>query len=257
MKIFSKLAVVMAAICMLPQGLSAQEEVEANINADIVSRYMWRGQHLGNVSIQPEMSVSWQGLKLSAEGSLGFESTDTREIDVTLGYSKFGFNIGVTDYWTSGVDENNRYFHFPKKGPHQLEGNIGYSCKYFSLQAYTIFWGNDFKISGDQAYSTYIEVNVPFKLGGVDWNVAAAMTPFETAGYTVTTEETLATGVKKDVTKPYYFYAEGAACVMASVRATKNFEMSFGKLPVFAEFHANPYLQTADMLFGVTICPFQ
>ena len=257
MKIFSKFAVILSVLFVLPQGVCAQDKIEAYLGADLLSRYMWRGQHLGDVSIQPQLSVGWKGLKINAEGNIGFESKDTRELDVTLEYSKFGFNIGVTDYWTSGVDENNRYFYYPKHGPHQLEGNLGYSCKYFSLQAYSIFWGNDFKISGEQAYSTYIELGVPFKLGGVDWEVKAGMTPFKSAGYTETTEQTLPSGVKRDVTKCYYFYAEGAACVMASIRATKNLDLTFAELPVFAELHANPYLQTADLLFGVTICPFK
>ena len=42
-----------AIIAMLPAALSAQEHIEADIGADIVSGYIWRGQDLGNISIQP------------------------------------------------------------------------------------------------------------------------------------------------------------------------------------------------------------
>ncbi len=38
-----------AIIAMLPAALSAQEHIEADIGADIVSGYIWRGQDLGNI----------------------------------------------------------------------------------------------------------------------------------------------------------------------------------------------------------------
>ena len=41
-----------AIIAMLPAALSAQEHIEADIGADIVSGYIWRGQDLGNISIR-------------------------------------------------------------------------------------------------------------------------------------------------------------------------------------------------------------
>lgn len=241
-------------VLVLPTTAGAQnddDEVEAYVGADMVSHYMWRGQDRGGFSFQPEAYVSWKGLTVKMMGSAGFESTDPREIDITLGYETAGFNIGVIDYWKTGLDPNDRYFYFDKKGGHRVEGNIGYSWKYGSLQAYAIFWGNDFKIDGKQAYSTYVEMSVPFKLGGVNWKVAVGGTPFESAGHNETVSEN---GVTKQI--PDYDYAEGPACVMASLRAQKNIELGFASLPVFAEFHANPYLQTANVLFGITISPF-
>lgn len=38
-----------AIIAMLPAALAAQEHIEADIGADIVSGYIWRGQDLGNI----------------------------------------------------------------------------------------------------------------------------------------------------------------------------------------------------------------
>ena len=37
----------------IPVISMAQNKVEADIGADLVSGYIWRGQDLGNVSIQP------------------------------------------------------------------------------------------------------------------------------------------------------------------------------------------------------------
>lgn len=244
--------------CLLLSGSIisfAQDKPKAYLDADIVSRYMWRGIDMAGVSIQPEVSLKWKGLFIDAQGSVGIESTDVKEIDLSLGYERYGFNIGVTDYWSSGIEENDLYFKYEKKGAHQLEANIGYTCKYGSLQAYTMFWGNDFKINGDQAYSTYLELTVPFKLGGVDWKLGVGGTFMESAGRKESETEKTSDG---DITrtKYFYYYAEGPACVMASLRATKNINIGNVSLPVFAELHTNPYLQKAHLLFGITIRPF-
>jgi hypothetical protein len=90
-------------------------------------------------------------------------------------------------------------------------------------------------------------------LGGLNWRVAAGVTPFE-SGCTVETYTDKTTG--KAAKRTTYTYAEGFACVMASIRATKTLDLGFSNMPVFAEFHTNPYLQTANVVFGVTICPF-
>jgi len=258
-QIFTTTLRATAALCLLfisALGAAAQDKPQAIINADIVSRYMWRGTDMAGVSIQPEIRVDWKGVFIDACSSIGIEKDDLRDIDITLGYERWGFNIGVTDYWTSGVDENDLYFKYTKKGAHQLEANLGYTCKYGSLQAYTMFWGNDFKINGKQAYSTYFELTVPFKFGGLDWNLAVGGTAFESSGYAVEDREHTELG---DIvyTKRYYMYAEGPACVKASLRATKAFEVGNFSLPIFAELHTNPYLQTAHLLFGITIQPFK
>ena len=66
-------------------GVWAQDQVEAHLGADIVSDYIWRGQDFGDVSLQPELSVAWKGLSLSAWGSVGLsDKDDARELDLTL-----------------------------------------------------------------------------------------------------------------------------------------------------------------------------
>lgn len=255
MKMWKKIAVVAMAVIATKTPVCAQVsfgEVESYVDIDLVSHYMWRGQDKGGISIQPEAYVSWSGLTFKLEGSTGIEPSDIKKLDVTLGYEFGGLNIGVIDRWTSGIDKNDRYFYYEKKGAHQLEANIGYSWKYGSLQAYTIFMGNDYLISGKHAYSTYVELNVPFKLGGIDWMASVGGTPFESAGYL----EIFETPDQETHAVPHYFYAEGPACVVASLRATKTIDMGFAHVPVFAELNTNPYLQKATFLCGLTIAPF-
>ncbi len=248
-------ALALAAITFLPAQVSAQDEFTASVSGSLVSRYMWRGIDMAGPSIQPSLTLGWKGLSLDVSGNIPFDKEDVRDIDVTLGYSLYGFNIGVIDYWTADVDPKNRYFYYGGEAecPHQLEANLGYTCKYGSLQAYTMVYGNDYKIDGDRAYSTYIELSVPFRLGGLDWDVRAGVTPFESAGSTY--DETVITesGKTKTVTRGDWMYGESFTCNMASIRATKNLEFKHFNVPVFVELHTNPYLQRANLVFGVTI----
>ena len=45
----------------------AQEtKVETTIAADVVNQYIWRGQELGNVSLQPTLGIDYKGLSLTS-----------------------------------------------------------------------------------------------------------------------------------------------------------------------------------------------
>ena len=50
---------------------SAKDKIEATIGADLVSQYIWRGQNLGDFSLQPTLGVGYKGISLSAWGSVG------------------------------------------------------------------------------------------------------------------------------------------------------------------------------------------
>lgn len=256
MKKTTALTLVVTALMSLVTPALAQDDVEASVEATLVSKYMWRGQDLGGISLQPAAAVSWQGLTLKASGSTGFDRSDGDEIDLELGYTYNGFSIGLIDYWHSGKDVENRYMKFDRdEGPHLMEAYLGYTCRHFGLKAYTTFWGVDNKPNGERAYSTYIEAILPFRLGGLDWQLAAGMTPFESSSEKRKKEADTFIG-REVITYDSYFYADGPACVMASLRATKQLYVGDVRLPVFAEIHTNPYMQRASVLLGFSVIPF-
>lgn len=244
-----KLMVLVAGMMFAPASMNAQESAEVEAQVDLVSNYLWRGMQKGGISLQPSAKVKWQGAYVKMFGSKGFADGDEEELDFSLGYEfPFGLNIGVNDYWQTGIEPRDLYFAYNKETTgHRLEGNIGYTCRYGSLQAYCIFYGHDTKLNGQQAYSTYIELTVPFHLGGLNWEAKAGFTPMESAGVAIPDYSTLSETHD-------YFYAEGPACVSASVRATKEIRLRGGlTLPVFAELNTNPYLQTARIMGGIGI----
>ena len=50
-----KMSVLALGLIAFAPAASAQDEVETTIAADVVSQYIWRGQDLGNVSLQPTL----------------------------------------------------------------------------------------------------------------------------------------------------------------------------------------------------------
>lgn len=212
--------------------LAAQEEVEATVGADLVSDYIWRGQNLGNAAIQPGLGVSYKGVSLSAWGSIGIaNTTDTKEFDLTLGYTAGGFNIGVTDYWFNTAD---KYFYYKDDATaHVFEANVGYDFGPASLQVYTNFAGADgFNSRGDRAYSTYVEASAPFTLGGLDWTATLGFVPMKTS----------------------FYDTDGFAVTNISLKAAKEVKITDNfSLPVFAGITANPRAEKAYFVFGISL----
>lgn len=236
MKKLGKKFVLAMALMGTMTAANAQDNVEATIQADVVNQYYWRGQDLGAVSLQPTLGLSYKGLSLTAWGSLGLsEPSDTKEFDLTLAYSVGGFNIGITDYWFNSP--NDRYFSYEAhETSHVFEANVGYDFGPCAIQWYTNIAGNDgLNKDGDRAYSSYVELSAPFKLGGLDWSAAIGAVPFATS---------------------FYADVNGFAITNVSLKASKDIQVtpSFS-IPVFAGIAANPSTEKAYLLCGFTLRP--
>lgn len=216
----------------------AQEEVETTIGTDVVSQYIWRGLDLGNVSLQPTLGIAWKGLSLTAWGAVGLtDSNDTKEFDLTASYTIGGFSIGITDYWfNDGLDPEGRYFKYDAHSTnHLFEATIGYDFGVASLQWSTNFAGNDgVNKDGKRAYSSYLEANVPFRLGGADWTATAGAVPYATTSYETT----------------------GFAITNLALKATKDIKVTDTfSIPVFGQVVANPCSGHAYLVLGFTLQP--
>ena len=220
-------------------AVEAQEaKVETTLQADVVSQYIWRAQELSNASIQPTLGIGYKGLSLTAWGSIGLtDPNDTKEYDLTLGYSTGGFNIGVTDYWfNTGLDPEGRYFMYEAhRTNHIFEANVGYDFGVVGLQWYTNFAGNDgLTKKGKRAYSSYFEVSAPFKLATIDWAATAGAVPYATD----------------------FYGANGFAVTNLALTATKDIRVTDTfSIPIFGKFVANPCSQKAYLVFGFTLRP--
>ncbi|MBQ8153328.1 MAG: hypothetical protein IJ069_06580 [Prevotella sp.] len=230
----------MRKIVILAMGLVAsatalaQDKIEATIGADFVSQYIWRGLDCGNVSLQPTLGIAYKGFSLSAWGSVGFKSEDTKEFDLTASYTTGGLTIGVTDYWFNSPEE--RYFYYNAHSTsHVFEAFATYDFGLLSAAWYTNFAGNDgLNKSGKRAYSSYFEVNAPFKLATCDWTGTLGVVPYATDFYDTT----------------------GFAVTNVALKASKDIKITDSfSVPIFAQVVANPCSQKAYFVFGFTLQP--
>jgi hypothetical protein len=227
---------VLMAIVATAMPATAQDKVEGTIAADVVNQYIWRGQDLGDVSLQPTLGIAYKGLSLTAWGSVGLsDPNDTKEFDLTAAWQVGGFHIGVTDYWFNTPNE--RYFDYAAHSTsHVFEANVGYDFGPLALNWYTNFAGNDgVNNSGDRAYSSYLEAAVPFSLAGCQWTATVGAVPYATS---------------------FYAEANGFAVTNVSVKATKDIRVTDSfSVPVFAGIATNPSSEKAWLLFGFTLRP--
>ena len=225
--------ILIVALSCLTTVVGAQDKVEPILNADLVSQFIWRGLDRGDVSIQPELGISWKGFSLSAWGSIGLSnSKDCKEIDLKASYTIGGLTLTLSDYWT---DETNlSYFDYHARDTgHVFEGGVGYDFGVLSLSWQTIFAGNNFqKQSGKRAYSSYAEVVVPFNLATCEWEATIGVVPYASD----------------------YYLAKGFRVSNLSLRATKDIPITQKfALPVFAQLVGNPNTKKLFFVFGISI----
>ena len=103
------LALALISVSVVPVDSFAKEKNEKQdkeiglsleVGTDVVSAYLWRGQNLGGISIQPSVTLDWKGLYVSGWANLGadnwsFENINP-ELDITIGYDNYGLQVDLT-----------------------------------------------------------------------------------------------------------------------------------------------------------------
>lgn len=198
------LALALVGVSAFPYQVHAEDKEDTQkkelgitfeVGADLVSSYLWRGQNLGGISIQPSATFGWKGLYLSGWANIGsdnwtFENLNP-ELDVTIGYDNFGLQVDLTHLY---YFNNEAYF---QKGGFKvvpddttststMEAHIGFRfgdlVEKVPLRVdwYTTIFGNDYNpITQKRAWSTYIEVGYDFNLPlGLVLGASVGITPW-------------------------------------------------------------------------------
>ena len=204
-----------------------------NVNADVVSSYVWRGVAQGSnePNIQPTVSYTCGGFSIGAWGSGNF-SGSLKEFDLYATYAFSSvFSVTLTDYnWAF----TKSYFKYGKDvTDHLFEGTLAYAgVESFPLSASlnTIFYGADKKANGDNAYSTYLEL-----------------------GYPVTANAKISVGSSL-FDSPAVYANTGFAVTNVSLKVTKAivFSDTFS-LPVYGVAGFNPNAKSAFLVAGITL----
>lgn len=166
------------------------------VGADWVSSYLWRGQNIGGMAIQPMVSLDWKGLYVSGWANIGADNWSFEELnpelDITIGYDNFGLAVDLTHLYYFGGDP-----YFGKGGFKAQEQttsstmevhaglHVGDLIEKFplSLDWYTTIYGDDCyqDENGEwhRAWSTYIQVGYQFELPlGMTLDTRVGLTPW-------------------------------------------------------------------------------
>jgi hypothetical protein len=240
-----KKSLLLAFLVIFSMQLKSQEsdttKKSFSLNADLVSRYIWRGQiYSSTPNIQPYASFTKGQFTFGTWGSYALADKYS-EIDFYVTWEYKNFSLSVFDYCTLEetwmlADEKNNFFSFRHNTtPHATEGVASYTISEsfpLKLTAATFFYGGDQDDDGGNLYSTYLELSYPFSVSGYDFNVFAGGTPTDNEdGY----------------------YGEKAGMVNMGLSATKNIKISDSyEIPAMIQFVANPVAEDAFLVFSLT-----
>jgi hypothetical protein len=131
--------------------VSASAYAGFGINADVVSRYVWRGTDFGNsASIQPGLAFTSGGLKIGDWASYAITSGGSNENDLYVTYTVGGLGLTLTDYY---FPESGDIFNYKNDDSiHFLEASASYSVGKLGFLAGYFF-------SGDPDNSLYAEAS--------------------------------------------------------------------------------------------------
>ena len=125
-KNLKKWVLLLLATIALPATSMAQDKVKFSAGVDVVSAYLWRGQKLGEASLQTTVAAAYKGFSFTAWSTLAFDGNDGDEIDLTLAYERGNFSVSLTDYWLSEIGDE-----------HTLEAQLGYNFGFLGVNWYT------------------------------------------------------------------------------------------------------------------------
>lgn len=153
-----------------------------NAEVNLHANYLWRGMVCGGLSLQPEVSLGFEGFRASMWWNVGAASWAmdqlSPEVDLSLSYSRWGVTFTMIEmyYFDRYRDgSHSRFFDYnnyePGGGGVTTELRLKYRVSDrlpLSLMWCTRFSGRDGYLTTDQtlkrAYSTYIELGYDFSL---------------------------------------------------------------------------------------------
>jgi hypothetical protein len=239
MKIRNTILVVVLFFSSMQLILAQENEsnFSADLSADFVSRYVWRGINLSSSpAIQPSLSLSYKNLTIGSWASYSFSPETFQEVDLLMTYGTKYFSATINDYYnpvdTLGFAGD--YFHVSSSSTrHTLEGMVtlnGPESIPVSLIAGVMLYGNDRDLEGKNLYSTYFELNYTGKIQEIELTPFIGLTP--AAGY----------------------YGDSFGVVNIGFTALKNLHVSEKfQVPLKGSLIINPQQEKVFFVIGITI----
>lgn len=175
-------------------NLSAQSgEWSLTAGSEAMSQYMWHGLPLtSSPTVIPAVSVNFEKEDFSFEAGVCSVTELQREhyleMDIWASATYRGFTFMAQEY---GMGDNLGLGGYSDN----LELSLGYELPFdvpASLTWNTFVAGDDYNGDGSRAFSSYVELCIPYETGGFSFNFTAGAVPFAsdemygTEGFAVT-----------------------------------------------------------------------
>ncbi len=226
------LNLILPLLFVVPTTLRAQDSLQINFGADIVSRFIWRGMDSGQgVSFQPSLAFSYKGLCLEAWSSESFQDLSLKEFDLMLSYNIGGLTLTLSDYFWAG--DSVSYSDFQEN--HHPEATLSYDFDPVPLElswSTFLFAGKDVEIDedDDRVYSSFFSLSSHFDVRGVEFTPTLGFTPWRG------------------------MYYDKFGVMEVSLKASKDLQITdHFSLPIFSLVSVSPALQRTYLVFGLSI----
>ncbi len=228
-KLFTTLSLVIAFV----NSIQAQDSLNIAINADLVSKYVWRGMDLGSgVSLQPCIDFSYKGLTFEANANASLSQAEINEINLSLSYEVSHFTFSITDYYNTDSDSA-KYSQYTTD--HTFE--FGLSAFISDDVPLTLSWNtiftagknDEYNDDGNRMYSSYFNIAYDFDVHGIS----------------------LAPAIGFNMWESQYYDKFGVLDI--TLTATKEIKLFNNyTLPIYIQAIASPALDKAYLVFGIT-----
>jgi len=229
------LVVLCLATLMSNKTLKAGDAVSVGVTADILSKYVWRGQNLvDDWVLQPGASIGYKNLTASVWGNLdmtdeNYHKCEFSEVDLALDYSGQVPGADILSYSVGVI-----YYNFPVSGAGEDTWEVywGFVLDVLANPSVTVYHDVDeadgtYVLFGvGHSFENIIELGPGIGLGvdlsaGIGWGsggynkfywgidksamndlVLSAAFPFEVAGFTVTLSVNYVTLISDEIRSP-------------------------------------------------------
>lgn len=230
----SSLIVLCMTTLIIATSLKAEDPISAGVSADVMSKYVWRGQNLvDDWVLQPGAYVSYNGLTASFWGNLdltdenGYQG-EFSEIDLTLDYTGqvpdvdiLSYSIGVINYdfpVNSGFDDTwEVYWGFGLDVVASPSVTVYHDVD--DVQGTYVSFGVSHSIENLADSGLGLDLGASLGWGNASYNraywvtdkselndlVLSAGLPFEIAGFSVTPSVNYITLMGDEIRKPNYY----------------------------------------------------
>ncbi len=168
---------------MIPLLLITSLYSAPTLNADIVSRYVWRGKDFGNAAaIQPTIELQLGPINVGAWGSWslspGPNDASGNECDLYASTTIKGISFTITDYFFPSYLGEDEFLNMDK---HLLEVSLSHSFSKIDFSTSMNFYGDD-------QSSTYLELANEFVGLGVGNGTYTSTGKFSVVSFSITAQ---------------------------------------------------------------------